>query len=203
MIDTTRDFATHVAAHAGLAMERCERATTIVLGRLGAYLARPQRQLVADELPPGLAMALLDPGDLAVPLEELVLSHDAAPGHARELIASVCRVLSEALSQEALDALRDVVPADLAAMLQRPAPEIIRDPVAPWERDTIATGRPGSHHPVAEVPANRTQTDSVASPDPHGSTKLSGAVGPTQERRNETLSSADPSPSRPLSGSRH
>ena len=201
MIDTTRDFATHVAAHAGLPSERCEHVATIVLRRLGSYLGRPQRQVVADELPPALALAFLEGGGLALPLDELVAGPDGTLGQAHELIASVARVLAEVLSNEALDALQNAVPAELAAMLDRPARELIHEPVAPWRRDTLATGRPGSHQPIAETAPPRTQSNAVAADDPHAATKLSAAHGTTQERRGETLATGNPDPKHPLSGS--
>jgi uncharacterized protein (DUF2267 family) len=202
MIDSTHDFATHVAAHSGLSVDRCERASTVVLGRLGAYLGAPQRQLVADELPPALALAFLDPGNVAVPLEELVLGDDLEPGHARELIACVCRVLAEGLSTDALALLRHAASSDIRTLLVPPSPELVRDSIAPWRRDTLAMGRPGSQHPIAETPPDRTQAGSVSDDNPHAATKLSTTPGTTQERRHESLSDADPNPKHPLSGSR-
>lgn len=68
---------------------------------------------------------------------------------ARELSASVCHVLAEALSDEALNWLWLALPPDLARLLERPAAGIPSQPAA---GSTLASGQPGSHHPIVDVP---------------------------------------------------
>jgi hypothetical protein len=67
-------------------------------------------------------------------------------------------------------------------------------------RGTLAEGRPGSHHPLSEARPERAHSHSVVRADnPHGDTKLSSAVGFTQEREQETLAAGHPGSDRPLS----
>lgn len=65
---------------------------------------------------------------------------------------------------------------------------------------TLATGRPGSLHPLSEGRPDQGHSHSVArSASPHEDTKLSTSRGSTQERLGETLAEGRPGPSRPLS----
>lgn len=135
----TQDLISHVAAHAGVSPDMAERALRAVLSGIGAYLSVPHRQLAADELPPALAAALLAPTGRAQPIDERLLEPGITAGRARELIASVCRVLTEELSGEALHAIRASAPPVLATFLAPPAP------AAP----PFAEGQPGAAHPLA------------------------------------------------------
>src|SRR5215470_17950389 len=115
MIATTDDLCGHVAAHAGVPIALAERATRAVLAGMGETLTPAGRELVADELPAGLGAEIRAGGRLATPVEDRLLALGVTAGQARELIASVCRVLVEELSGEAVDALRVGVPAALSA----------------------------------------------------------------------------------------
>jgi uncharacterized protein (DUF2267 family) len=202
MIANKDDFLSHVAGHAGISLDRAERAVHAVLSGLGAYLAAPARQLVAGELPPPLAAALLADVGLAAPIEERVLEPGTTAGQARELVASVCRVLAEELSADAVLALRAGAPPALAALLAEPAPEEPPHAGPAARRQTLAAGRPGSLHPASEARSPGTQTDSVAAENPHAATKLSSTTGSTQERRHETLAEGHLGSGRPLAGTR-
>ena len=204
MIATTDDFTSHVAAHAGVPAPFAERVTRAVLANIGGYLDGADRRLVADELPGAFGAAVLAGSDLALPVEEQLLALGATFGHARELIASVCWVLIEELSTEALDAIRAAVPAALAARLAAPAPSEPPLPPPPpaHPRDTLAGGRPGSHHPLSDARDPGAQSESIAADNPHAATKLSSSTGATQERHHETLAEGHPGPPYPISGSR-
>ncbi len=199
---TTTSFVEHVAAHAGLSFDRAERAVRAVLGGIGAYLTDAHRQLVAEELPPALGASLLAEHDIAKPLEERLLGPGITAGRAREVLASTCRVLAEELSNDALHALRADVPLTTAALLAAPSPASDHEPVQPQRHATLASGRPGSEHPISEAQPSPRHSDSVARRNPHATTKLSSATGTTQEREHETLAEGAPGYDRALAGSR-
>jgi uncharacterized protein (DUF2267 family) len=199
MITTTHSFVTHVAAHSGLPPDAADRVARMVISGIGTYLPAAHAQLAADELPPELGAALIAGDGLAVPIEERIVALGQTVGRARELIASVCRVLAEQLSIEAIAAIRRALPPDLAALVVSPAlehHEISAEPAA----TTLATGRPGSRHPISDSARSARQPESITSDNPHADTKLSSSSGTTQERHHETLADGRPGSSRPLSG---
>jgi uncharacterized protein (DUF2267 family) len=198
MTVTEADLGAHVAAHAGVSQDRAARAIRAVLSGIGAYLDAPHRELVADELPPALAGAVRAGDRVAVPLDERVLDPGTTAAQARELIASVCRVLVEELSREAVRAVRAEAPPELAALLVPGGAEAPPRPAGSSRRETLAAGRPGSHHPVSEQ-RPRAQPDSVAAANPHATTKLSSAAGSAQEGRRDTLASGQPGSEQPIS----
>lgn len=199
---TTESFLAHVAGHTGMSVERVEPITRVVLSGLGAYLSPAMRQFVAEELPEPLGRALQDGAGVAVPLEERVLEPGITAGRAREVVAGVCHVLAEALSTEALRALQAAVPPSLRGLLVTPAPDLASAVPEPRRDATLATGRPGSRHPISESRPAGGQTGSVAEANPHGGVKLSSSPGMTQERRHETVADGQPGHDRTLSGSR-
>ncbi|HEX3760200.1 MAG TPA: DUF2267 domain-containing protein [Kofleriaceae bacterium] len=179
MIATIDDLCSHVAAHAGVSRALAEQATRAVLSGMGGTLTPAGRELVADELPAGLGAAILADSALTAPIEQPLLALGVTAGQARELIASVCRVLVEELSGEAVDALRVGVPAALAALLVAPA----------------------SDEPPAHTAFGRdAQRGSIAEDNPHATTKLSSTPGPAHERRHETLAEGRPGARYRLSG---
>jgi hypothetical protein len=114
-----------------------------------------------------------------------------------------------------------MLPSEVVMLLQRHLPQLAflfelrettpepesPDQVRPSERpdnrwdNTLASGRPGSRHPISDARPNRAHAHSVARSDnPHGDTKLSSSHGFTQERENETLADGRPGPKRTLSG---
>lgn len=202
MIPTTEAFAQHVASHAATTEDQAMRVARIVLARLGAFASADQRRFLAAELPASLATALdepVDADDLAEALER-VLAPPMHMGPALELVASVCRVLVEELSNEAVDLLRAVAPAELGRMLNPPGTEVAPGLVA-GTYESLATGRPGSEHPIADAPPPRAQADSIAEATAgHEDTKLATAHGTTQERAHTTLAEGRPGFPRELSG---
>jgi len=202
MIASKDDFVSHVAAHAGISADRAERATLAVLAGLGASLSAPSRQLVASELPEALAAALLVGEGLAIPIEERVIEPGTTVAQARELIASVCRVLAEELSIEAGLAVRDGAPAAIGALLVPPAREELAYAAVSVRGERLAAGRPGSRHPVSEAHPQGAQTGSIAADNPHAESKLSSATGSTQERLHESLAEGRPGPAHSIAGPR-
>src|SRR5689334_16721453 len=143
-------FLAHIVGHAGVSIEHAERVARVVLPGLGSYLSAATRQLVADELPGRFGVALHDVSGVAVPLEEQLLEPGITAGRAHELVASVCRVLAEQLSTDALAALRAAVPVSLAEWLATPGQTLATRPAESRRTATLATGRPGSRHPISE-----------------------------------------------------
>lgn len=122
----------------------------VVLFRIGSYLSPGHRELLLEELPPALRAAVGTRRDVSLPIEERILAPGITLGRAHELVASVFRVLEERLSGELIEALRTELPHELASMLVAPSSDADRDELVPGVRDTLAEGRPGSHHPVSE-----------------------------------------------------
>jgi uncharacterized protein (DUF2267 family) len=143
-------LASHVAAHAGVSPPVADYALRAVVRGLGGYLSPAFRQLIAEELPSPLANMLeVAAGSERTSFEERVQLAGLSPSQRRELIASVCKVLAEELSDEAIRALTASLPANVARLFVPSAPAI--------------------DHPQ---PINR-QANSVAEPNPHADIKLS------------------------------
>jgi len=143
-------LATHVAAHAGVSTPLADYALRAVLTGIGGHLSPAFRQLIAEELPSPLAHALQSAVNDRRPIEDRVQLTGMSQGHTRELIASVCKVLAEELSEEALRALCASLPPATAVMFVPSAPPA-EPPSVPYHR----------------------QANSVAEANPHGDIKLS------------------------------
>lgn len=196
------DFAAHVAGHLGATILDLTRACDVVLGTFAGWLSPIDRELFVREFPSTFGTAFEQTTGEVLPLDERLISLGVTLGHAREVIASVCHVLGETLTDDTLAKLHAALPEELAAFAVRPAPGR-STPVSRGARwsDTLAEGRPGSHAPVSEAPADRRQQSSVAADNPHGDAKLSSATGTTQEREHETLADG-PTPAHPIASSR-
>ncbi|MFE8596419.1 DUF2267 domain-containing protein [Archangium violaceum] len=204
---TYDELLSHVAEHAGLpGRAEAERIVGAVLSVLGERLSWPVVQALAEDLPASLAASLRD----VVPHQDFNLAELHARvaertrvplGQAVEHTGVVCQFLVEALSPGTLHRLREALPEPMSALFTS------REPVGEFEfvhlapgRGTLAEGRPGSHHPLSEARPERAHSQSVARADnPHGDTKLSSAMGLTQEREQETLAAGHPGSDRPLS----
>lgn len=195
MIASTQDFVSHVAAHAGVGLELAERTARAVMSVIGGYLSSARQQMIAEELPPALAEALLATEDRGHPVDEHRLVRGTRAGQERELVASVCRVLAEELSDDVLDVLRGALPPRFGALLIAPASERRLGPIPHRHHATLAAGRPGSSHPISETGPAPRQHASVAADNPHATTKLSSAAPPEVNRR--TLADYRPDDARP------
>ncbi|WP_257453772.1 DUF2267 domain-containing protein [Archangium lipolyticum] len=197
---THDELLSHVSAHAGLpGPEAAERTVRAVLEVIGERLAWPVVQSLAEDLPGPLAAGLrgVTPHQVfnLAELHARVASRlEVRLGLAVEYTGVVCQFLAESLSPGTLHRLREALPEQMSALF---AP---REPGEPFEHvhvepghRTLAEGRPGSRHPLSESRAERAHSHSVAREDnPHGDTKLSSAIGLTQEREQETLAAAHP-----------
>jgi len=150
MLLRIEQLASHVAAHAGVSTPLADYALRAVLTGIGGYLSPAFRQLIAEELPPALAHALESNAGDRRPIEDRVQLTGMSRSQTREVIASVCRVLAEELSDEAVRALSTSLPAATAALFVPASPE------PPPPPQTI-----------------HRQSASVAEPNPHADIKLS------------------------------
>ena len=113
---------------------------------------------------------------------------------------------SQAVIVATLEALGPGAWAVLAALPEqlRPAPAPVEHvpsaPRAPVPADhSLAGGRPGSRHPLAEADVSRAHGHSiVASNDPHGDSRLSTSHGVVPE--GQTLAGGKPGSDRPVGG---
>ena len=117
MITNTQAFVARVAALAGVPTDRAERATQTVLSGMGGYLTPSRRELVAEELPPALAAILVDSDGLDIPIDDRLVGAGTTSGQARDLLASVCAVLADELSRDALVALTRSLPVAVGRLL--------------------------------------------------------------------------------------
>jgi uncharacterized protein (DUF2267 family) len=192
---THDEFLSHVRERAGLpGLEEAERTVRAVLGVIRELLSWPARQSLAEDLPVPLSESLGGGGDrqhfdLAELHARVASQEQVRLGFAVEHTSVVCQLVAEALSPAALYQLREELPESIAALFTPREPgerfeHIHLDP----SRHTLAEGRPGSRHPLSEARAERAHTHSVVREDnPHEDTKLSSALGLTQEREQETL----------------
>jgi hypothetical protein len=132
---------------------------------------------------------------------------------AERTLRATLSVLGERLSDDEAAALGKALPAELARLVDQSEYDSDFSAADFYERTrrrlqasagltTLATGRPGSRHPLSESPPPAGHTHSAArSDDPHAETKLSSARGLTQERHDESLSTGrPPQPAHPVSG---
>lgn len=194
------ELLSHVAMHAGLPdSEAAERTVRVVLGVLGEQLSGAAARELEEELPPGLGAALREvQHDQHFGLEELEVRVAQREGvrlsFAVEHVGVVVQALARALLPAALYRLREALPDSVAALLTPPEEADSAAPVHLHpEHHTLAEGRPGSRHPLSETRPERAPSQSVLRADnPHGDTKLSSALGLTQEREEETLATGRP-----------
>ena len=128
--------------------------------------------------------------------------------------AAVDAALAREQAQVVLAAIGRAVPDDVARRLERALPRDVAELFRPRETGdppphagplghTLASGRAGSRHPLAEAAATKAQSHSVVrEANPHGETKLSSARGMTQERLGDSLAEGQPGSKRPISRTR-
>ena len=181
------------------------RAIRATLVALGERLRDEERDALARELPASLR-GLLDRAAYAGDFDrdELfarVARHGGLDrGCALEYAEVVLGALAAELPWETLTRLRKELGPAIAPLLAEPeAPPVIAKGSSPRSGSTMASGRPGSRHPLSEARLDRAQTGSVAREEnPHAATKLSSSRGLTQERLEETLAAGHPGAARSL-----
>jgi uncharacterized protein (DUF2267 family) len=205
---TNRELLEEVIAHAGLRdAEQAERATRAVLQVLAQRLSRSEAQALADELPSALAPALREGRfdhefDLSELYARVACLEGVTLGFAVEHTLSVCQVVAEAISADALGRIHRALPDPMAALFT-PRPVTIDEALprhAPAHRDTLAEGHPGRRGALGVAGRERAHSESVVrAENPHADTKLSSSRGVTQEREHESLATGRPGSSKPLS----
>ncbi len=193
-----------VALCGGLTSEiETARVTRAVLASLAETLSWSEAEAIADELPPTVAPALhvakhgqrLDCRELA---ERVAEREGVDWGFAVEHLQSVCRVLGEILSPTVRERLERTLPPTIASLFD-PRQKSEPPTLSGRRGRDLATGRPGSSHPLSEARVDSAQSDSVARDDnPHADTKISSSQGMTQEREHEDLAEGKPGSERPL-----
>jgi uncharacterized protein (DUF2267 family) len=154
-----------------------ERAILATLEALGGFLLPAERALVAAALPESFASHLEGPATASI-VGRVAEREGVRPSIAKEHAETVLAVMVEDLDPEARERLRRILPAEVATALEPPPPSG-HEPARPQPiaRPTLAGGRPGSLRPLSESSADRTQSHSVATPNPHAARKLSSAPG--------------------------
>jgi len=193
----------------GLADEaHAAHAARATLASLGECLPSPERTALLAALPPKLAnyvAAYRGPAEAEQLFERVRVHEGTTAGFAREHAEIVCRVLGEMLSDEAALRLHRALAPSVAALFNPPPPPGEPPPYAVphGERHhTLATGVPGSRHPISDAPPPGAQSDSVAGAEnPHDDRKLSSSPGLTQEQTEESLSTEVPRTDRTIAES--
>ncbi|AUX36966.1 MULTISPECIES: DUF2267 domain-containing protein [Sorangium] len=205
-------FVEEVQRRAGFeGRDEAERAIAATARTLGERLLEREAAAVAGGLPGPVAVAVRGAayqGDFdRDELYDRVARREGAPrGFGMEHAQAVCQVVGEALPEaERLRLQRHL--ADWADLFTpraagAPPPRPVHAPAPPevGHGSTLATGRPGSRHPLSEAHPATAHAGSVArSDEPHAETKLSSSRGLTQERLGDTLAEGRPGPERPVS----
>jgi uncharacterized protein (DUF2267 family) len=167
---------------------RAERAIASVMSVLGGALTGTDADALAEDLPESFAERLrssaggAELADARELYERVAARAGTTLGLAVEETQVVLQVLAETCRHEALMRARKHLPGDVAELLRprahdEQAPPRVSTPDAPpVARSTLASGRPGSRHPLSEAAPNRAQEHSVArSTNPHRDRKLSSA----------------------------
>lgn len=185
--------------------ERAARAVRATVAAIAERLTLDEARRLAKVLPDELQPLVVPRGSRAGAAEvvdDVRRLENVSSGRAREEIQIVCGVLGRRLGDGDRQVVIRALPAEIAADFERPvreAPESLPPTLPSGTGRTLATGRAGSRHPIAEAAPERAHSESIArSDDPHGDTKLSSAEGFTQEREGETLAKGRAGPGRPL-----
>jgi uncharacterized protein (DUF2267 family) len=202
-------FVTRVTELVGFSdVRQAERAIRATLATLGGQLPARERNAFANALPATFRASLGEDGYRALDRGEFYqlvgLREGVSLGFAREHAQVVCRVLGEQLPPDLCGAISQLLPESVADLFQQrprstPPPPPHPVPHGGEQHHTLATGKPGSRHPISEARPPGAHSHSVAEENPHGDTKLSSSEGMTQERLDDSLATAHPSPRRWIS----
>lgn len=205
---TTNDLVERALRDGFLDHGTAARAVDATLGAFGVCLARDEARALAGALSHRLA-GLVEgadrraDGDVGAFFARVSEREGVPVGLAREHASIVLRALGVGLDPALRARLSRVLPEELAAMLAPRAPST--PPAHPHPSHappltTLASGRPGSHHPMsASKPPAAHQHSVVAATNPHGDSKLSSAHGLTQEQLRESLATGTALRGRPIS----
>ena len=203
MIDAAH-LVTRVAARTGApSLDAARRAVEATVDLLGTQLTAAEAKVLAADLPTEL-VAWVRGAQSADRSGEETLAHLAAQesiprAAAVEYAHVVCQVLAEEVPAETRALLSRRLPAPWCELFHArsapPPPAPLHHAPPPGAGHTLASGRPGSQHPVADHGAERAHAGSLVRDDnPHGSEKLSSAAAPDDE-----IATARPDPRRRIS----
>lgn len=182
-------------------VETAVGALRATLATLGDRLPDDARAILADALPQRVAKVLRahrygGPFDVDVLYERVARREGVPLGVAREHVQVVCRVLGEVLPERVARVLEAALPRSFGELFRRPEagpPPPHRARTEAPALNTLASGKPGSLHPLSEArPPDAHSHSVVRETNPHEDTKLSTASGMTQERTGESLASGPP-----------
>jgi uncharacterized protein (DUF2267 family) len=186
-------FAT-VEAHAGIDRHAAERAVRATLASVAEALSSDEADALSRELSPDLR-PLVQRHALGLPLDrsaffaEVAARESVEVGFAVEHAECVCSALAERMSPDLRERLQRHLP--LLASLFELRDETPADIPPLVHGSTLASGRPGSRHPLSEARPERAQSQSVARSDnPHADTKLSSSRGVAEDREGRTIATA-------------
>jgi uncharacterized protein (DUF2267 family) len=204
-LELARKLIERVCARGPATPRQARRSIEVVLRSLGAMLTAEERLPLTTVLPAPCAQAVSaspSSGARTGSVERLYTEcADAGPvaeaSRERELAQVVCAALGEVVPLEVRSRLTRALPVDVASLFAFVEATPFEPPQRP-RGHTIASGRPGSRHPLADSAPLDAQSDSVAEPNPHGDTKVSSATGATQERLHESLADGGAESSRTI-----
>lgn len=164
---------------------RAIRATVAVLSE---RLDEGEARALASALPPVFESATRttrhgEAFDTAELYDRVRRRESAQPGFARESVQVVARTLGELLPADVLVRITRRMPPSMCELFARP--DVVEPPAhLPAQGTTLATGRPGSRHPLAEsAPRTGAQMHSVVrEANPHADRKLSSAGDVLEDR---------------------
>ncbi|HVH99394.1 MAG TPA: hypothetical protein VM869_11800 [Enhygromyxa sp.] len=197
-------FTRAVQQRTGMDHQRAAVTITAAFEAIGRALAAAAIDSVAALLPDPLAESLrrgaASPGVGDV-LVDLAVEEHVSLGVAKEQVQVVLEQLAASVDDPTRAQLASLLPEELSSWLQpwQPPPE--RHARAAVGREhTLASGRPGSEHPLHEAGRDRGQHDSIAlTSDPHVDTRLSSTRGIASERNQSTLADGRPGSEHPVS----
>lgn len=170
-----KEIVDRVVARSGLDQVTAGRACEVVVAEIGAGLE--DRDAIAAHLPAGLREALGRRDPTSGLGADMVYGRVGAAlelpiNRALEVTQVVCETLG-VLIPDARVVLVERLPAELGELFApRPSTE---KPPAHDHRNTLASGRAGSAHPVSEAPPPGPQKHSVTEGNPHAASKISTA----------------------------
>lgn len=209
-------FFEHVRDRGGIGDDGAEKAVRAVFSALGELLTPDETAALAAQIPPGMTQWLrAAKRSKSMSLDDLYTRVADRAGLPRPRALEVTQAVCRALALELRPDVRDRLVAHLGPVTGRlfevpfegapsERPLHMSAPPPSGEGRTLATGRPGSRHPLSEAHPDSAQTHSVArSENPHADSKLSSAPGLTQEILHETLADGHPGPSKKIADTRY
>jgi uncharacterized protein (DUF2267 family) len=197
-------FVAGVGRRAGLDPQAAGKVVTITLEAIGRALEPEALDPVTGVLPEPLAEPIQrgagSKQGVGGFLADVAAHEQRGLGFAKEHAQVVLESLASTVEPRVRALLERRLPAEIAAWLvPHEPPEARPSSSGPRSGKTLATGHPGSEHPLSEArPDLRHANSPAATPDPHADTRLSSTPGDSTDR--ETLATGRPGSRRPISG---